>query len=244
MTGIATGIARLEISLILLAVLCPSTIIAQAAGKDSLVLTGTLQKTSIYCHKGRRPMVRLDISMQFRNDGNKPVILLDPGPFTRTVKFSDSLSANNLASAKNLVYRSYLDDPFGVPGANDYNPEAEYIKNLSMEKVEKSVELSLYRVLEPGSYFEFNDLLLLENGFRFDSKPASERSPGCDEKVTPVPDYSFVTIEYRLSAKKAVIGDRDLFEVLRERWKSRGLLFLDDSGDVLFVSHPILLNTN
>lgn len=237
-------ITRLGISLILLLVLCTSTMLAQHAGKDLLVLTGTLQKTSTYCHKDRKPMVRLDISMQFRNDGHKPVILLDPGPFTRTVKLSDSLSATSLTSIKNLTYRWYLDDPFGVPGPNDYNPETEYFKNLSKGKAEKTTELGLYRVLEPGSYFEFNDLLLLENGFKFDSKPTKDRSSGCDEKLTPVPEYTFLTIEYRLSAKKAVVGDRDLFEVLQERWKSQGQLLLDDSGDVRFLSNRILLKTN
>jgi len=217
---------------------------AQEAGKDSLVLTGTLQKTSIYCHKGRKPMVRLDISMQFRNDGNKPVILLDPGPFTRTAKLSDSPSATNLTAIKSFTYRWYLDDPFGVPGPNDYNPESEYIKNLSRGEDEKVVELGLYKVLEPGSYFEFNDLLLFANGFKFDSKPTKDRPSGCDEELTPEPEYRFITIEYRLSAKKAVLGDRDLFEILRERWKSQGQFFLDASGDVVFRSTPILLGTN
>lgn len=237
-------IAHLQISLVLLLVLGTFTMLAQEAGKDSLVLTGALRKTSTYCHKGRKPLVRLDISMQFRNDGNKPVILLDPGPFTRTVKLADSLSATSLASANNLTYRWYLDDPFGVPGPNDYNPDTEYLKNLKnllQDKSEKAVELGLYKVLEPGSYFEFNDLLLLENGFKFDSKPAEVGPLECDEKLTPRPLYPFIMVEYHLSAKKVVVGDRDLFEILRERLKSQGRLFLDDRGDVFFRRTPILL---
>jgi hypothetical protein len=207
---------------------------AQRLANHGLVVTGSVHKVEAKCEQGR-PVIAVTLSLQTRNDSPRPIILIG-GWSISTVKFNlittkPGGSAESFVAADVLEYNPYREDPFGPGTPNDYDPDAEWVKNPERRKAPEPIP--------PGGYSERAAVIWLTSGFRLSAK-STEAFKACKPvSETPVPDYPTFYLEYRTSLKKYHRGD-EVMRLLKERWKSIGLLPLDSSGDISYRSETII----
>ena len=236
----------LSFLLILSAVHC----YGQSQKKDGLVLTGTIIGVHAIAECSGtegRILVAVEVSMQFRNDSDRQLIILKPnsgwpsifgGEVGRTrVNFLKNLSSvsdkeyeriqvedirtDNCRSASNTYYRNY-------------DPVASFIKliDVASPPSEQCV------VIGPRGYHEFREVLTLDAGFEVDVKVGKSLK---EARIRS--EYPAFQVQYHLSLKGNAKGE-GLFRTLQTRWKSYGDFVLDSSGDFTVTSEPIINRTS
>jgi hypothetical protein len=208
------------------------------AQEKNLVLTGSVSKIRTFCYKDRAPVAWLDLTFQFRNDGDEPLVVIQPNNLLFEKKAYFGTSAHNAPNltAETLTYNLYKpEDPFStVVSADDYDPRPGLFRSIT----------SRPSVIEPGAFHEFQSALLIRNGFKFDEELIKRRPASCEEADEPLPQHPILSVEYRLSAKRAPSGNDNFFRDLAAKWKSSGRLVLDPSGDLVYKSQLIILYRN
>ena len=211
---------------------------AQKLANDGLVITGSVQGIRTKCVDGK-PLMEIQLYMQFRNDGVEPLIRIGSLNFftTKVSYVADKLgdSAHTIVPADIVRYNPYSENPFGPASADDYDPFPYFVDNL-----DKSEPLS---TISPGGYWEFQDTVWAKNGFRTEIKSGATQKECEGIKTKPVPLYSSFELEYHLSLKKFE-RRADLLTTLQTRWKRFGRLPLDSKGDISFKSQSIAFNTS
>lgn len=231
----ATSAIGLFVTLLFLLVSVPPSH-AQEKASNNLVLTGSVANVQAYCYKGRRPMAWLDLVMQFRNDSDEPVIIIQPNLiFDRKAYLSSSPDNTHSIAVETLVYNPYLADPFStVIRQEDYDYRPALFGELPKRR----------KVIEPGGFYEFRTDLLVTSGFKFDARFEKAQPSECKDAAAPIPEHQFLFVEYRLSGKKAPSENADFFRELADRWKTFGRLVLDSRGDIVYKSQMIILPRN
>jgi hypothetical protein len=224
------------------------TLSAQKLANDGLVLTGSVQGIEADC-VNREIFYEVRLYMQFRNDGNTALILIEPSFF-----FSPKISFTNnelgdenekVVAGDTVRFTPHMDNPWGPDNPGGYDRFPSFVKRLDVpEPPFRSSAAPEAVKIEPGAYHEFNSTLWVKNGFHIDpASPATVEDCRALRKATPIPEYPSFRVRYHLSLKKYDQG-RDLLELLQNRWKRFGHLLLDDDGDVTFRSEKILLPLN
>ncbi|NOT49252.1 MAG: hypothetical protein HOP17_16095 [Acidobacteria bacterium] len=209
----------------------------KAASQTPLAITGTVVQVDTQCINNK-PVAQLSVVVQFRNNSDDPILLIPPNLFfERKITFIGESGGNSdgkLVTTEVFAYKPYLEDPFGTPTLEDYDPTPGFVAEL------RSMKEPL-KVLEVGSYYEFRDAIWPKTGFKFKQTAAGK---GCDsEKEKPLAEYPYFTVEYRLSLKKFKDSD-ELLTTLQKRWRPFGRLILDDAGDISNKSQKIALTKN
>lgn len=208
---------------------------ASSAAQDPLVLTDTVTGIHTFCYKDKPPMAAISLLLQFRNDGNEPLIVLTPNLlFDDYVNFGTATTETTHGQIKSLTFNPYLsDDPFRTATTKE---DIDHRWSLFRKLKESSPP-----VLEPGAYREFRYQLLLTSGFKFDQKIVIKPPSECPGAPPPIAEHQYFSLELRLPSKREPSGDVDIFKKLADRWKKDGRLVLDDSGDVVYRSQRIIL---
>lgn len=216
---------------------------AQKPANHGLVLTGSVQKIETLCLDGM-PAVSIGLYMQFRNDGQVPLLLIIPPYFVpRRVNFSSEKVGDptkKVVAGEVVTYDPHLINPFGSPSPDDYDAFSSFVADFN--KPEPPIQKSVVK-LEPGAYHEFPSTVWIRNGFKIDTRWNGPQKDCVPSKVRPVPKYPSFILEYHFSLKKYDQWT-DLLPTLQERWKRFGHLVLDANGDVTFRSENILLPLN
>jgi len=229
--------------LILLATFCSY---GQPRKGDGLSLTGTIVGLSAIAECGGpdgRILVRVELSMQFRNDGDRPLIVFRPhnawpdifdGELgTTQVNFLRSFpSASDkefeVIQAKDI--RKYDCRTPGPTYYSNYDPITSFIKRIDLP----APSSDFYVVIEPRSYHEFREVVTLDTGYDADMKVGKSLK---EARVRS--EYSAFQVQYHLSVKENVKGE-NLLRTLQSRWKTLGNFVLDGSGDFTVASEPII----
>jgi hypothetical protein len=209
----------------------------RTAGK-SLVLSASVVKIGSTCIDGT-PVARIQLYIQFRNDRDSTVLILPPELFfERRVRFANDASGDTqggTVAVNSLLYDPYLDNPFGPRTRDDYDAVSGYVGKLKAGNTR-------FKQIEPGKYYEFQDVIWLKHGFRLEASSAKGQGRCKDDNLIPEPEYSSFELEYHFSAKKYE-GETDLLKDLRDRWKPFGDLLLDTNGDISYKSEKILTSS-
>jgi hypothetical protein len=218
--------------------LLPAASFAQAKADRGLVVSGSVVSVEPVCIN-EKPAARIGIYVQFRNEGDAPILLIPPEIpyFERRLKFVPEGSGNSETErvlGDSLVYNPYLDNPFGTPTAEDYDPNPSYVARLVDSKKPP-------KQLEAGGYYEFQDTLWVRTGFKITSSSTNTTGKCSADKIALVPEFPYFTVEYYLSVAKYDRGT-DLLRRLQERWRAFGHFPLDDKGNVSYRSQNILLS--
>lgn len=232
--------------LILFGTLCSN---AQASKGEGLHLTGTIVGLHAVSECGGtdgRILVTVELSMQFRNSGERPLIVFKPqsrwpGMFkaemgsTRVLflrslpstsdKESERVQAQHVQTndCRNPSDRSYSNyDPVGwfIQSIKKPSPVAEYCE-----------------IIEPRAYYEFREVVTLDTGFEVDVKAGRSLREARTRSEFPA-----FQIQYHLSLKGHRYGD-GLLQDLQSKWKSAGNFILDGNGDITVTSDPIINRT-
>jgi len=209
------------------------TVTAQRLDNHGLVVTGSVQKVEAKCFQGK-PFVAVTLSLQTRNDSPEPLILIS-GYTIFNLKFNfittkPGASAETVVAGNLVEYNPYQEDPWGPPTANDFDPDAKWVKDPEQREAAEPIM--------PGRYLETRAVIGLTSGFHMSAK-ATEAFKACKPvRETPIPDYPTFYLEFRTSLKKYDRGD-EVMRLLQERWKPVGVLPLDSNGDISYRSEPI-----
>lgn len=209
-----------------------------------LKLSGSVVDISVGCAY-EKPYAAVSLLMQFYNAGNEPVIVLQPYyHFQTRVLFSGDLSNvgyEKLITGDALSFDHTLEDPYGVPTADDFDPLPYVIQSWRESlKGKVSKPVNGWKVIAPGRYLEFRGSVLVRNGFRFE-KISGENAAGCiSENFQALPEHSSFKIEYFYSLKKYKDGE-DLFLALRDAWRPHGNLLLNADGNIFYRSDSITI---
>jgi len=207
------------------------TVGAQKLENHGLVVTGSVVKVEAQCVEGQ-PFVALTISLQTRNDTSAPIILLDGNIKLNFITTKPGASAETTVAGKLVWYKPYLENPWGSPGPNDYDPDAKWMRNPE--------SIGAPEPIPAGGYRETQRVIGLISGFHLSAK-ATEAFKACRPlKETPVLDYPSFYLEFRTSLKKYPNGD-EVMRLLQEHWKPIGVLPLDSRGDISYRSEPIIV---
>jgi hypothetical protein len=224
-----------SVKLIALILIAAFSVSAQKLANHGLVLTGSVVGLDTKCINGK-PTPQIHLYMQFRNNGDIPLILNPPSwVFDKKIEFAGGVGSDptrRLASASTFRFNPYLDNPFGSPKRDDYDPSPHFFKLLDSSAPNAKM------IIEPGRYYEYQDVVWVKEGFKLDLEFGKSQK-GCESTKVPVPEYPSFRLEYRLSDQRT-----GLFKTLQERWKEFGYLVLDDSGDIAYKSESILFDMN
>jgi hypothetical protein len=219
---------------------------------NGLVFTGSVQKVGTRCINGER-FAEVSVYLQFRNDSSSPVIVYRPTSlFNASVKYGSGDFARGLVVVDSLSYRAWLDNPWGTPTEEDYDPHRRIQRALDTNTPSAAGLLTI----EPGGYYEFYDTLWPKSGFKIDFTP-SKMPAGLDPNLQKLwidqpcgaghvkitPEYSSLRIKYDLNLRKYP-GATDFLEKLQQRWKPIGNFLLDSNNDISFETQELLLDTN
>ena len=208
---------------------------AQKLDNHGLVVTGAVVKIEAQCVEGQ-PFVALTLSLQIRNDSPDPLILISGSTITNTklnfITTKPGASAETVVAGNLVWYNPHQENPWGPPSANDYDPDANWVKNHESRVAPEPIP--------PGGYRETQRVFGLTSGFRLSSKATEEFKACRPVKETPVLDYPSFYLEFRTSLKKYANGD-EVMRLFQERWKPIGVLPLDSSGDISYRSEPIII---
>lgn len=207
---------------------------SQKLGEHGLVTTASVRKVEAKCVEGK-PVISVSLSLQNRNDSSKPILLIS-GWSISTVKFNfittkPGAGAESVVAADVVEYNPNWEKPFGPRAIDDYEPEANWVRDPESRKAPEPIP--------PGGYREWQGELLLSSGFSLSEK-ATEAFKACkpmDE--VPVPDYPAFYLDFRTSLKKYA-GGENVMRLFQERWKPIGVLPLDRSGDIAYRSETII----
>lgn len=207
----------------------------KAASQTPLVIAGTVVQVDTQCINNK-PVAQISILVQFRNKSDGPILLIPPNLFfERKITFIGESGANSdgkHVTTEGFTYKPYLENPFGSPTAEDWDPAPGFVELLRSRK-------EPLEILDAGSYYEFRDTIWPKTGFKFKQTAAGK---GCEsEKEKPVAEYPYFTVEYRLALKKFK-GSDELLSTLQKRWRPFGRLILDDVGDISYKSEKIVLD--
>src|SRR5688572_21629978 len=198
----------------------------QSRSQGGLVLNGTVVAVSaserkLHTNNKESYVFTVELHMQYRNDGDVPLIVFGPDPFfiERKIEF---FNTEGSAISKTFHYVN----PFADDG---YDPYAPYWRRID------SAQPS--RVIQPGGYREFRETFTVEDGYKIKESPA-ERGRALRHSI-PISDYQWLRIEYRLAIKEKSAPE-NLLQNLQQRWKSQGHLVLDTSGNFTVRSERIL----
>jgi|GEM_PF-1337239 len=187
--------------------------------------------------------------LQFRNNSDRPVIILRPDSFygVKKLSFFRTMSSQSESESESLSwqYRSPI----------NYDPIPSFVRALSSPEPPKRE----FVIIDAGGYYECREPLTVKIGYSI--KPGTEpkipdfvRLPS---KLPPRPDrpeipfrmfasksiitsdFSALKVEYSLSLRNRREGE-SLFEDAKERWRKFGDLFLDSNGDYNVTSEVII----
>lgn len=215
---------------------------AQVSKSDGIYVTGTITGLNAVAEcqgSNGRILVQVELYMQFRNSGDKPLII-----FNKDKVFGRGLG---LGSTRIVFLRGFpskidkereripINEPLPVDcyesayNRTRYDPFPDFIKGLDRPR-----PTSEFLVIEPRSYQEFREVVTVDTGYKLDVqigkslKEAQLRS-----------EYPAFQVEYHLSLKAYENGE-GLLKSLQSRWKSFGDLVLDNNGDFTVISEPII----
>ena len=228
--------------LILLGTLCVSS---QSAKNDGLALTGSIVGLNPVAEcKGTdgRILIQMELSMQFRNGGERPLIVLKPEkfnpvfwssePFSTRVFFLRSLPSSTDKGSERIQVNEIRTNDCRPPNDRfygNYDPIAAFIKRID----NPAPPSDLFEVIEPRGYYEFRQVVTLDGGYEVDVKMGKSLK---EARVRA--EYSAFLIQYHLSLKGNEKGE-EFLTGLKSRWKSVGNLVLDKNGDFSVTSEPI-----
>jgi hypothetical protein len=219
----------------------------QTNGNDGLVLNATITglKVASECSGTEgRILIQAELYMQFRNDGDQPVIVFKPHNAWPNV-FDGEVGTTRVMFLRSL------------PSTTDKKSETIQVKEVRTDDCrQSSYDYSRYRddrllsfiqrldvptpstafclVIEPQAYYEFREVIMLDTGYEIDVKVGKSL-----KEVRPRSEYPALRIQYHLSLKKTGKGEA-LLKNLQSRWRSFGNLVLDGSGDFTVTSEPII----
>ena len=221
----------------------------QTTKTKGLVLTGTiidLSATSECQGQNGRVLVQAELAMQFRNDSDRRLIVFKPNgkrpppfaeelPFTR-VHFLPRLPSNSDKQSVRVEANDIRTNNC-IPPRTDYygfsDPISWYVKEIDVS----GPRADFFEVIEPGGYYSFAEVVILDTGFELDVKLGRSL-----REARILSEFPAFQIKYHLSLKGNVKGE-GLFRTLQTRWKNYGYLFLDDNGDFTVTSEPIINRT-
>jgi hypothetical protein len=213
---------------------CLAACHSAANANGPLFLSGAVIDTKVICvHE--KPAVEINLLMQWRNDGNEPLILLNPFYIfeTRATFGSRENASEKHISGDVLSYNPYLKDPYGKTTEDDYDPVANYVRLMKGRFL-----IGREVTVEPGRYHESLEIVRIRNGFRFVDS-AGKTVTNCNSaKLKAVPDYEYFKLEFFLSLKKYK-GGEDALASLRRNWRKKGNFLLNSSGDISYRSESI-----
>ena len=236
----------------ILALVCCLAIHAngQSIRSQGLVVTGSLLSVTPRINsEANKPLILYDVRLylQLRNDRNVPLIVFRPSDriISRRILFQDNLNSDtengdiSLSSAPWVI--PYTSDQLnrGLDPKEVSKFQAQYLEVLAMgmeHPYTPPVGGALMK-LEPGEYFEFTEVITVEDGFKLEIKP--RQSLRDVARNTPIAESPALRIEYKLSLKKHHPND-DLLKMVQERWKRFGHLIVDRNGDFSIQSDLIL----
>ena len=218
----------------------------QAKKNDGLYLTGTitgLSPTAECRGTDGRILIQVGLSMQFRNGGDRPLIVLKPEkfnpmfwssePFSTRVLFLRSLPSTTDKEAERIPVNQIRPNDCRPPDDRfygNYDPIAAFMK-----RIDSSAPPSdLFEVIEPRGYYEFREVVTLDAGYEVEVKMGKSLK---EARVRT--EYPAFLIQYHLSLKGNEKGGEFLLG-LKSRWKAAGNFVLDGNGDFAVISEPII----
>ena len=219
----------------------------QTIRSQGLVLTGSVVSvTPRINYEASKPLVsyELNLYLQLRNDASVPLIFFRPtgDVVGRRVLFQDSFGP-----ATETGEISLSSAPWIIPytTGSPYAPKdvARYL-NQYYEILAKGMELpyiplprGTVMILQPGEYYEYNEVVTVDDGFKIEIK--TRQSLRDVARNTPIAEYPALRIEYKLSLKKHHPNDA-LLRMVQPKWKQIGHLVVDHHGDFSIQSDLIL----
>lgn len=249
-SGTSSAVRRAVSRIGLLAALASFTYIANVQAQPSkLVLTGSVESVQVHCVDDQ-PAAAIVAYLQFRNDGDEPLILTLPGgPLLQTnLHFADegiAVGAKQVVPAVFPNFRTVQLVSSGNHSVNGYNRVEYFLRRLEGSPV-PSLNVAL---IEPGRYHEFRHTLWPESGIGIEKAPEARPAPSKNAKAakcspddyTATPEHPSFRVTFRLPINKHADG---LLPRLRDRWRRSGILVMTDPGDVTYRSEPIVFESS
>ncbi len=223
-------------------ILSSHTVIWSQEPADELVLTGTVLNVSsnVDTRSGEDVFsFQVVLYLQLRNKTDKTLIVFRPDRFMgqKKLEFLENDYSNGFkkGAAQTL--------PWIRPASrDDYDPFPQYVRSIDLapEPLKDG-----FAIIEPGSYFEFRDVVTVDIGYLPDVTKLERMKKiyhQYDQKRfglgQPRSEFPALQIEYYLSFKKHH-EDEEFLRNIKKRWKAFGTLFLNGNGDFLLKSQPI-----
>lgn len=202
-----------------LAVFLTVIAVSSAVAGDDLVLTGTVTSVSPVRKSEGQYDYRINVRLQFRNDGKEPVIIPLQEVNRRLVFIKDYATNSEVEGV--LVKREY---PIPRRLKEVKSHQTEYFLRSLTWKVPTERN---FLVIPAGGYYEFIDLYIVENGFTFREEP-DENSPN-RPRIVAIPEFAGLKIEYSLVLADHPDGIDRVLDAKRN-WKKFGNLLIGDDG--------------
>lgn len=233
-----TLVMKRTISILSAILLGASVTFAQQLPNHGLVLNGTVIGIRSSEKNGRLDY-EVRLLMQFRNDGDKPLILIRHAFLFGKTKIdflNRSLgSKTRPPDESERIVQSIVIPPWWSSYYEDYDPLAASAR--SLDTPEPTNRMCV--ILNPGAYHEFNQTVKLEQGFKLIDRAGQKLKVWDGEIGLPFSEIPVFTIEFSLSLAKHH-KDPDFLESLQRRWKRFGVLPLDANGNFTVKSERIL----
>jgi hypothetical protein len=204
---------------------------AQKSKNSGLVFTGTVLRVSNPSGDASKQF-EVRLQLQFRNDGDTPLIVFLPGrPWLGQTKidFLKKLATGSDDEVGTVKVFPWVNPDNSRPS---YNPFPWFVRRLDAPEPSSNL-----RIIEPGGYYEFGDVITVDCCYEFDIGPGQTN---IDLRTkTPTSEFPALKVEYHLSLKKHHKDD-DFLRTLQRRWKPFGHLLLDGNGDFTVRSEAIV----
>lgn len=220
-----------------LCVFCSASLptLAQDIPGKKPTLTGSIIAVTPRINQyGAKPLFvyQIRLNLLLRNDTAERLVLFRPSLelMSRRIEFVDGYG-DTVKPAPWLVpvevkmaESQKRNSPRPLPSAFPDNQYDLFARSLDSPNPSQSNLLKL----EPGAFFEFSEVLTIEDGYKLEINPGQ----GIQEVATnsPIAVFPGLRIQYRLSLKNHHAND-GLLRMLQVRWKKFGHLVLDDAGD-------------
>jgi len=219
---------------------------AQKLENDGLVLFANIQsaKTIEGCDSY---VYEIQLRLQFRNDGVKPLIVLDPRNFndwivSRKIEFlyrglGDDSHAPDETEKIVATFRTPIKEP------NAYvDPLSALAASLDKTEPPRSGTV----IIQPGFVYESFDNFRLEQKFRLEGPKGNEKkvwqgsaNQGANDPEMSISEMPAFTVEYNVTLPR-YLNNPKLFYTLQRRWEPFGKLVLDDKSNFTVKTERIV----
>lgn len=222
-----------------------SALYGQKLDNDSLVLLGSVGSIKTTDKEDRR-LYAISLRLQFRNDSDKTLLVLNPTYMSRKVEFLYQSMGNESRppdefekTVSTFPLKSQVLEYLSVDG---WDWMEWWIKSLDQSSPKQAGVL----ILKPGVAYEYSDTINLQQKFQLEGPKGKQikvwdgfSDSGKAQNGLPLSDLPAFTIEYHVSIGNENKNSEILLD-LQRRWAPYGRLVLDDKNGFTLKSRRIL----